>query len=64
MNDTKRKISDCRDFPSDNNCQLTISGPEEDVLDAAVLHAKTHHGHKEQDAELREKLRKGLKDEK
>lgn len=63
MADTKRKVSDCRDFPSENHCELTIAGPEEDVLDAAVMHAKAHHGHTEPDTELREQIRKGLKDE-
>jgi len=64
MADTKRKIVDCRDFPSEKNCSLTIAGTEEEVLDMAVIHAKAHHGHKEPDKELREQLRKGLKDEK
>jgi predicted small metal-binding protein len=63
MADSDRKIADCRDYPSENNCQLTIAGPEEDVLDAAVMHAKAHHGHTEPDQDLREQIRKGLKAE-
>jgi len=42
-----RKYIDCREFPSDKNCTLAISGTEEEVLDLAVLHAVTAHGHKE-----------------
>lgn len=64
MADTKRKVADCRDFPSEKHCSLTIAGTEEEVLDIAVIHAKAHHGHKEQDEVLREQVRKGLKDEK
>lgn len=63
MTDSIRKVADCRDYPSENNCQLTITGPEEDVLDAAVMHAKAHHGHTEPDNVLREQIKKGLKDE-
>ena len=40
-----RKYIDCRDFPSDKECTLAISGSEEEVLDLAVLHASTVHGH-------------------
>ena len=32
----KRKSIDCRDYPSDKNCSLKISGTEDEVLDAAV----------------------------
>ncbi|MDR3608384.1 MAG: DUF1059 domain-containing protein [Oligoflexia bacterium] len=53
---------DCRDFPSENKCSLTIAGNEEDVLRAGVEHAVSVHGHKA-GPELREMLRKGLKDE-
>ena len=27
-----RKVADCRDFPSDNNCTLAISGEEDEVV--------------------------------
>jgi hypothetical protein len=57
-----RKIIDCRNFPSDKNCTIAISGTEEEVLDLAVLHAVTAHGHQET-AELREQIRSMLKDE-
>jgi len=57
-----RKVIDCRNFPSDKNCSLAISGTEEEVLDLAVLHASTVHGH-ENTAELREQIRSMLTDE-
>jgi len=57
-----RKMIDCRNFPSDKNCTIAISGTEDEVLDLAVLHAVTVHGH-EQTPELREQIRSMLKDE-
>jgi predicted small metal-binding protein len=57
-----RKSIDCRNYPSENNCSLKISGMEEEVLDAAVQHAVSAHGHRES-AELRQELRSMLKDE-
>lgn len=59
----ERKILDCRWFPSDNKCTLAISGTEEEVLRVAMDHAMKCHGEKES-PELREKLRKLLKDAK
>jgi Protein of unknown function (DUF1059) len=57
-----RKVADCRDFPSDVQCTLTISGEEEEVVQAAAQHAVSVHKH--QDApELRAQLRGLLKDE-
>jgi predicted small metal-binding protein len=58
----KRKVIDCRNFPSENNCTLTISGTEEEVLDLAVLHATTAHG-QENTRELRSEIRSMLQDE-
>jgi predicted small metal-binding protein len=58
----QRKSIDCRDYPSENNCSLKISGAEEEVLDAAVLHAISVHGH-ENTPELREQIKSMLKDE-
>lgn len=58
----QRKSIDCRDYPSDNNCSLKISGTEDEVLDVAVQHAASAHGH-EETAELREQIRSMLKDE-
>ena len=57
-----RKIADCRDFPSDNGCTLTIAGEEDEVMAAAVQHAVAQHGHQDT-AEVREWLKNNLKDE-
>ena len=58
----RRKAIDCREFPSDSNCTLRISGTEDEVLDIAVKHATATHGH-ENTPELREEIRKLLKDD-
>jgi predicted small metal-binding protein len=58
----RRKSIDCRDYPSDKNCSLRISGTEEEVLDTAVHHATSVHGH-ENTPELREQIKQMLKDE-
>jgi predicted small metal-binding protein len=57
-----RKVADCRDYPSDTNCTLTISGEEDEVLTAATQHAVSQHGHQETE-EVRAWLRDNLKDE-
>jgi len=57
-----RKVADCRDFPSEIGCTLTISGEEDEVVTAAVQHAVAVHGH-EDNSELRNWLRENLKDE-
>jgi len=57
-----RKVIDCRRFPAEKPCSIVISGTEDDVLDLAVLHAKTVHGH-EDTPELREQIRSMLQDE-
>ena len=58
----QRKSVDCREYPSEKNCTLKISGTEEEVLNAAVEHAVSVHGH-ENTPELRDQLRQVLKDE-
>lgn len=56
-----RMMIDCRDMPSESNCTLAIAGDDvEDLLDAAVLHATSKHGH-ENAPDLREGIRSGLK---
>lgn len=57
-----RKYIDCREMPSENNCDVAMAGSEEHILDAAVTHAVTAHGH-EDTPELREQVRQALKDE-
>jgi predicted small metal-binding protein len=57
-----RKYVDCREMPSENNCSLYISGTQDEVMETAVMHAVSMHGH-EDTPEFREELRKSLKDE-
>jgi predicted small metal-binding protein len=57
-----RKVADCREFPSESGCSLTISGEEDEVLRAAAEHAVSVHGHTD-GTELREQIRAMLKDE-
>ena len=40
-----RKYIDCRNYPSEKNCSLRISGTEEEILEIAVQHAVGSHGH-------------------
>jgi predicted small metal-binding protein len=61
MPSTKRKVIDCRQFPSEKNCTLAISGTEEEVLSVAERHAVEEHGHTKT-PQLREQLRGLLKD--
>jgi predicted small metal-binding protein len=58
----QRKSIDCRDYPSEKNCSLKISGAEQEVLDAAVQHAVSAHGH-ENSTELRDQVKSMLKNE-
>lgn len=57
-----RKVADCRDFPSEKNCTLTVAGREDEVLIVAARHAVEEHGH-EDTPELREQIKEMLKDE-
>jgi len=54
-----RVMADCRRFPSDSHCSLTIIGEEEEVVRAAAEHAASVHGH-EDTAEMRDMIRQGL----
>jgi hypothetical protein len=56
-----RKYIDCREMPSDSNCDLLIAGSEEHILDAAVIHAVTAHEH-EDTPELRAEMTQALKE--
>jgi hypothetical protein len=57
-----RKYIDCREMPNESHCDLAMAGSDEHVLDAAVVHAVTAHGHQDT-PELREQIRQTLKDE-
>jgi len=57
-----RKYIDCREMPSERGCDLAMAGSDEHVLDAAVIHAVTAHGH-EDTPELRQQIQQILKEE-
>ena len=61
MSEAKRKVVDCRLYPSDKGCTVSIEGTEEEVLDLATDHAITVHGHTNS-PELREQIRAIMKD--
>ena len=47
---------DCRNYPSEMNCTVAISADsEKELLDAAMQHAATVHGHSDS-PEFREQL--------
>ncbi len=50
-----RKMADCRRFPSESNCSLTIIGEEDEVIRAAAEHAVSVHDH-EDTPELRDQI--------
>jgi hypothetical protein len=51
-----RLFIDCRDYPSEKNCTVSIAADSKgELLDAAVQHAVAVHGHKDS-AELRAEL--------
>jgi hypothetical protein len=55
-----RKIIDCRDFPGP--CTLTISGEEDEVVDAQTAHLAAVHEMADQ-PQVRAYVRSVLKDE-
>ena len=58
-----RKFIDCRDFPSDTRCSVAIfADTESELIEAAVQHAITVHGH-EDTPELRTQLLQASKHE-
>jgi len=57
-----RKKADCRKFPSEMNCSVTVSGSEEEVLKVATRHAIEEHGH-EDTPELVEQVKGMMEDE-
>ena len=57
-----RKSIDCREYPSDINCTVTLSADSADeLLDIAAAHAVAAHGHTDT-PELRSLLRGLVKD--
>jgi predicted small metal-binding protein len=63
MQTSLRKIIDCREFPSETNCSLTIAGTEDEVVKAATEHAVSSHGHTA-GPDLDNAIRSSLHDEK
>lgn len=59
-----RKYIDCREFPSDMKCTIAISADsEEELIDAAVLHAVSVHGEHDTPAfraEIRQAIHDGM----
>lgn len=52
-----RKYIDCREFPSENKCSVTIAADSEsELLDVAAQHAVKVHGH-EDTPQLRQQLK-------
>jgi len=59
-----RKYIDCREYPSQMNCTVTIFADSDvELLEAAVQHAVSVHGH-EDSPDLREQLHKAFREEK
>lgn len=57
----ERKYIDCREYPSEMNCTVTISADSEtELLEAAVQHAVSVH-HEQDTPELRDALRTLMK---
>jgi hypothetical protein len=57
-----RVVADCRRWPSESNCSLTIIGDEDEVVRAAAEHAASVHGH-EDNEEMRSQIRGSLEPE-
>jgi predicted small metal-binding protein len=57
-----RKFIDCREFPSEMNCTVALSADNEaELLEAAVQHATTVHGHADT-PDLRAMIRSVMRD--
>ncbi|RPI17544.1 MAG: DUF1059 domain-containing protein [Ignavibacteriae bacterium] len=62
MSKSTRKYIDCREFPNEIGCTLTISGSEKEVIRVAVRHAIEEHGHQDT-PELKKQLKALLQNE-
>jgi predicted small metal-binding protein len=57
-----RKYIDCRQFPTDSKCSVTISADTVDeVVDAAAQHAVAVHKHQDS-PQLRQQIRSSVKE--
>jgi len=58
-----RMFIDCRDYPSEMNCSISIAADtKKELVEAAVQHAVAVHGHKD-NKQLRDMLGKAIKKE-
>jgi len=58
-----RLFIDCRNYPSENNCTISIAADNKDeLIEAAVQHAVAVHGHSDS-SELREMIGKAIRTE-
>jgi predicted small metal-binding protein len=57
-----RYYVDCREIPSESNCDLAMAGSEDHLVEAAAIHAVTAHGH-DDTPELRDEIRSSMKEE-
>lgn len=56
-----RKYIDCREYPSESKCTVTLCADSDDeLLEAAVQHAVSVHGHKDT-PDFRQQLRQLFK---
>jgi predicted small metal-binding protein len=56
-----RMVIDCREFPSEMNCTVSIAADtERELVEAAVQHAVAVHGHTD-NAELRGLIRQAIR---
>ncbi len=57
-----RKYIDCREYPSEKNCSVSISADNDDELvEAAAQHAVAVHQHQDT-ADLRQQIRQMIKE--
>ena len=55
-----RMFIDCRQYPSENNCTVSIAADsKKELIDAAVQHACAVHGHKDT-PQFREQIAKAI----
>ncbi len=58
-----RMYIDCRQYPSEMNCSVSIAADsEKELIEAATQHAVVVHGHKD-GPELREQIGKMIKEQ-
>jgi len=57
-----RKYIDCRDYPSESKCSVTIAADsEQELMAIAVQHAVAVHGHQDT-PEFRAQLKQAIKE--